>query len=261
MALHKDLASRERILLYGGFGSGKSHCWGKIGEYLRRGEPMGRVFVGDTDMAAERVLEGWDDAGANIFPTDLEGWDDYMAFVVKSRAMGKADDWLVVDMVDKAWDTVQGEFVDKAFGKDIDEWFLEFRKDHPEGGHALAGSYGTNWTVINKMYQKWIMNVLRFPGHVLLISPADPVQEPGRDGKGGDSEVVRDLYGRTGFKPKGQKSLGHQMSTVIFMQTIQTRETTWKMTSIKDRNRELMKGADNKDFVMDYLVRRAGWKL
>lgn len=244
---------RERILLMGGYGVGKSFAWSKIADwnYKRDG---GKVFVLDTDMASDRMRVAFPEAfDSKVVSYDLIEWPDYKTSLEKAYSEGKPQDWLVVDLIDKAWEAVQAYYVDQVHGKSIDNYFLEARK-RSAAGNPLDG--WADWQFINKLYQAWIMKVLRWPGHVLCAAPAEPVI---LDGKNADSEEIRNTFGRLGVKPKGQKSLPFQFHTVLYMQ--QAKGEKWVMNSAKDRSRELLKKKEFTDFVAAYLVGVAGWKL
>ncbi len=249
--------AKERILLFGKEGTGKTNAWCTIAAWMRRTNSPGKVYVVDTDLAVDRMADSYGDAFfENVVAGDANEWEDYTKLVNNYHSLGTNDDWLVVDLIDKAWEAVQNYYVEQTSGKDPAAYFLEYRKEKEEG-HPLAGAYGSNWTVINKLYSQWMGKVIRFPGHVLLCTPGEPIQQPNKDGSGGDSKDVLETYGRVAYKPKGQKGLGFQVHTVGLMAT---KGEGWVMTTVKDRSRERMKGAVVNDFVDDYLVKVGGWK-
>lgn len=246
---------RERILLMGGYGVGKSFAWAKIADWNFR-RNGGKVFVLDTDMAFDRMAIEFPEAfEAKCVPFDLAEWSDYNSCLADAYKQndGSKENWLVVDLVDKAWEAVQQYYIDQVFAKSMDSYFLEARKRNISG-NPLDG--WQDWSVINRLYQAWIMKVLRWPGHVLCAAPAEPVI---MDGKNADSEEVRNTFGRLGVKPKGQKSLAFQFHTVLYLQ--QSRGDKFVMNTVKDRSRELLKKKEFTDFVAAYLAPVAGWKL
>lgn len=250
--------ARERILVMGSWGSGKTQAWADIAKVSRETKSNAKFYVIDTDYAAERSLQQYDGWESNVEVAVVETWDDYVKAGKEFRSKATSDDWLVIDMLDKAWPAVQASFVEKAFGVEIDEWFLSFKRDN-KSGHALAGEYGTNWSVINKMYQGFVQEMLRFPGHVIACAKADQVQQPNRDGKGGDSDEIRHAFGKFGLKPGGQKDTGFLFHTVLLLGEPQPGR--WIYTTIRDRSREQMKAKEVKSFAMNYLVQVGGWKL
>lgn len=237
---------REQILLMGGWGAGKSTAISDIARNI-----SGRVYVIDTTYEAERNYHGQD----NVIVERVEQWDDYLAGIRKATVRGTRDDWLAVDRVDPVWDSAQNGFIEKVFGKTADAWFVEFRAE--SSGHPLAGEYGMNWAVIKKMYGAFMTEVMRFKGNVIVTARADQIQNPNRDGSGGDSTEIRAEFGKYGVKPAGEKNLGFLFHTVLLL--AEPRQGEWTYTTIRDRNRPQMKGETMKSFCESYLIPIAGW--
>ena len=256
--LVSNSSAKERILAIGMWGSGKTNCWVNIARWYRTTETPGTFYVLDTDNTSLRSLEADDDWEKNVVRVDIHEWNALTSQTGKFFQDATVDDWLIVDSIDKPWTMVQDHYVEEMFGKDADVFFLDQRKAN-QAGHPLASDYGSNWTVINKLYSKWMGQVIRWPGHVFACSPSQPVQEPNASGKGGDSREIRETFGRYGVKPSGQKSLAFQVHTVLLMQSPSRDE--WKITSVKDRSRELLVGAPNLDFVVSYLLPVANWRV
>ena len=248
----------ERILALGLYGSGKTNNWATVARWYRDTDTPGHFYVLDTDNTTLRTLHGFPGWEQNVTRVDVAEWSDLTSETQKAFENAGPQDWLVVDSIDKPWSMVQDHYIEQMFGKEADIFFMEQRKASASG-HPLASDYGSNWTVINKLYQKWIGQVIRFPGHVYAATPSQPVAEPNQQGKGGDSREIRETFGRYGVRPAGQKALGFQMHTVLLMQSPARDE--WKLTSIKDRSRELLVGAPVVDFAMSYLLGVAGWEM
>lgn len=258
MTLSTPLLARERILLMGGYEAGKTKAWCEIARMLHSTGSPARVFVADTDRSWERMSITYG-ALPNLTVKDAFDFDETDR-VLKGFSSSKPtrDDWLVIDMITKLWAYSQAGFSEKAFGKQIDEWFVEAKR----AGEGIGGDYGSNWGVINRMYDRLFTYIMRWPGHVLACTPVAEVREPDRSGKGGDEPEIRNVFGRFGVKPEGQKSLGHQFHTILLMVNASTaRENKWTMTTVKDRERGKVAGKVVKGFVLDYLVGVAGWQL
>lgn len=248
----------ERILSMGQWGAGKTHAWISIARWYRNTGTPGTFHVLDTDNTSLRSLSTDDDWEQNIIRADITNWSDLISHTAKFFESAGPNDWLIVDSIDMPWSMVQDHYIEEMFGKDADAFFMDARKASASG-HPLASDYGSNWTVINKLYSKWIGQVIRFPGHVYACTPAQQVTQPNASGKGGDSREIRETFGRYGVRPAGQKGLGFQFHTVLLLQSPSAGE--WKMTSVKDRSRELLVGQDLSDFALGYLIGTAGWEI
>jgi DNA polymerase III delta prime subunit len=245
---------KERILLMGPWGVGKSTAILNIAEMMEQTNAEGTVHVVDTTYEAERNLQGQ----TNTEIHSVETWDEYISAVKRIREVGGPSDWLAVDRIDPVWDQAQAGYSEKAFGKDIDQWFLEYKAAGKEG-HAFSGEYGTNWVAIKRMYEAFMTEVMRFKGHVIATAKAVPVQEPNRDGKGGDNPDLRAEYGKFGVRPAGEKNLGFMFHTVLLLSEVKQGEYTY--TTVRDRRREQQKSRSLTGFVPSYLIGVAGWKL
>ncbi len=71
------------------------------------------------------------------------------------------------------------------------------------------------------------------------------------------SDQIKALYGRHGVKAQGKKHTPHLFHTILLF--AETKTAGWTMTSVKDRERELLKGTEVGNFAMPYLVGEAGW--
>ncbi len=252
MALRTESNSRERILMMGSWGTGKSEAWCAIAKWLEQTKAEGKLYVLDTDNAVDRLIEGQSYEN-KVIPYDLLEWQDYKAAIAEARDKGTRDDWLILDMADKPWEEVQNYYIEQAFDKDAAEFFLQWKTDNGKGS-PLAGEYGANWQVINKLYSSFIGKVARFPGHVLACTPVDQVNKEQEKNK-----EILDTYGRFGVKPRGQKALGHQFHTILL--TLNKGKDQYAYTTVKDRKRAQLSNEPVVDFVTSYLVKVAGWKL
>jgi hypothetical protein len=248
----------ERILALGLYGSGKTKSWADIAKWYRTSGTPGMFYVLDTDNTTLRTLTGYEGWEQNVVRQDVPDWETLTALTDEFFAKATQDDWLVIDSIDQAWTGVQDYYTEQVFGKDSADFFLQ-AKLAGQSGHPLADGFGQNWQVINKLYQRWVGKVIRWPGHVYACTPSQAVVEPNASGKGGDSREIRETFGRYGVRPAGQKALGFQFHTVLLMQSPSRDE--WKITSVKDRSRELLVGAPNLDFVVSYLLPVGGWEI
>lgn len=254
---------RERILSIGITGSGKSYQWLKLADMLL---PTGAIFrCLDTEDAILYMLETQfpqllPENKGNVHVHPAFDWPQYKEGLewLKKETI-KDQDFVVVDMVDMAWETVQRYFVGEVFGKDIGDYFLEARKAiqaskktvksiMPE---ALKG--WVDWIVINKLYDDWIKPlVYQTKCHLYLASKVQPLATE-------DDAETRSLFGPYKIRPSGQKHLGHQVHTIFLLIPGEDR---WLITTIKDRaGRPYFKKIQLTSLYLQYLVAKAHWPL
>ena len=69
---------------------------------------------------------------------------------------------------------------------------------------------------------------------------------------------TKEMYGRFGMKPVGNKHLGYQARTVLLFQRFGEQRV---MTTVKDRERVELQGAPIGDFSISYLKTVGNWAL
>jgi len=218
---------RERILVMGGPGSGKTYSWLKLASYFRKSQ----FYVIDSEIGGQRSLQEFPDlTNVNLFP--VVDWPEYREAQQQISAKAGDEDWIVLDMADKAWSAVQRYYTGEIFGKEMGEYFLEARKKIKRDAKSLfagrdAALKGwTDWVVVTKLYEDFIFPlVYRSPAHLYMATMGQPVSED-------DSKEVQELYGPYGLRPTGQKALGHQPDTVLLLGRARD---GYFMTTIKDR--------------------------
>ena len=251
---------RERHLAYGGSGSGKTKAWLDIAQAYEDAGIDGDFHVLDTDYAVERMLfEGYPDlvASGRVKTTvPYDGWADYQTF---SRGLKKnvgPDDWVIVDLMDEAWEEVQNFYSNEVFGEDKGDYFLTRRKDmkNPKKDNMFEGY--TDWNVIKPLYASFSKGIFySHRGHVFVTAGAAAVSRGG--GSFGDSKEIVSTFGHVGLKPTGNKRLMHNVhSAILFTQD----KKGWSITTAKDRERVMLKNEDIDNFADDYLRKIANWK-
>lgn len=280
----------ERILSMGITGSGKSYQWLKLAEVLL---PTGAIFrCLDTDNDITYMLETQfphllPRNGGNVLAHLAVDWQEYKTGVFwlqrktltdQLRAMVtpeivkdwsvpvKLADWIVVDKINAAWDTVQRYFTDNVFGEEMGDYFLEMRKlIQQRGGKDRFGKTATSvapeafdgwkdWPVMNKLYFDWIRPIVfRIPCHVYA---ATDVEKMDRGEK--DVELLT-LFGDFGLRPSGQKKLGGQMHSIFLYKP---GKNNWKIYTVKDRaGRAYFDNVPLTSLYYQYLVAKAGWPI
>jgi len=266
--LHHPNGLIERIALIGGPGGGKTRGWLSIADMARKTKSDAQFYVIDTDFAVDRMLaEGFpkllDDGRVHIeTPFDFP---EYKAAGEKFRKKMGPNDWLIVDLMNHAWEEVQNHYSNEVFGKSKGDYFLEVRKglkDTSKGFQAFEG--WTDWNIIKPMYSDFANGVyFKHRGHTLICTSARPVDRGSRGKQSASPKEIIQTFGHLGFYPDGEKRTAHNVHTVLLMQ--QKDEETWVMSTGKDRERKrhvnTLLGPDDGQFVKNYLIKTAGWKV
>lgn len=252
---HSPHDARERILLYGEAGVGKSRAYIDIARVLKATKSPASVYIIDNDKSAKWMAES---ANLDLQITEVYEWPEYISALKTIIKTIKRDDWLILDLASEAWPAVQSYYTEQVFGNDIGAYFLQVKKDM---GKQTEFDGWTDWKVINKLYSDFMRPfVYRSPCHILATSTCDPItRKKSPDAKVGDDKETVSVFGSVGFKPEGQKRLKHQFNTTIFLH--KTNVGLYVATSVKDRERPLIISQPIKSFSIDYLKTVAGWQL
>jgi len=242
---------RERILTYGGPGSGKTNAWMRLAKHL----PDSTFYVIDTEIGAERSLQEYPEI-ENVVVYPVIDWTDYRKAQKEIMLKATANDWMVLDMASAAWKAVQRDFINQIFDQDMGDYFMQARKKLKKGAESIFGGKDsvlkgwTDWPVINSRYEDFIMPlVYRSKSNLFIASMTDTVSDD-------DPKDVKALFGPFGVKPAGQKALGHQPDTLLLFQYT---SLGWTMTTVKDRGgRKYMDHVKVIDFYYQY-GKIAGW--
>lgn len=260
------LESRESLLVMGASGTGKTKGWLSIADKLqssaeRSESPVPQMFVIETDpsQAARRALEAGYPHLKNVHLYPAYDWEDYGPAIKDARSQCTtrkdqygadiSDDWLVVDLLGFAWGKVEEYYIDLAFGKDLPTFFQTAR-DAGDLGKELDGR--KDWGQINRLYNAFTNKVTRWPGHSYCTTPVKAL-----DTRLADPNNIL-LYGPYGVMPVGQKFTANIFNTVLWMQA--KRPGEWKMTTVKDREREYLTGEVVSSFFTTFLMKVAKWR-
>lgn len=252
----------ERIAVFGPEGCGKTTMWLTIAKWHQRMKSPATFFALDTDFTLEAMLssERYSDL-TNVIPLNCPDWEslrDNTRLVLgdrikKTKPKAKEGDWLICDMITQGWSYAQNFYVEQSFGMDAESYFIAKKRE--AGDVDLKYGELFEWPVVNKIYQPWAVSIVSAP-NIHFFATAGEKDPPKKES---DADL-RTLFARSaGKRPDAQKSLGHQMHTVLHVQMVRDGEPT--VLSVKDRERELLKGATVKDFVREYLMPVGGWAL
>lgn len=263
---------RERILLGGLPGSGKTYAWLTIAQML----PQHTFHVVDPDLGASRVwlTEFPDVENVHYYftPTWFNKLDEDKASGRPNIFRGGVreayqriekrvapDDWVVVEMMGNVWNMASTSFVEEIFNKDVGEYFLERRKDMEATKSKKLEALGgwDAWSVIKKMHNDdFIVPVCyHLPVHVVLTTSISITtnQLASRE----DAEL-RSFYGDNLIRLEGEKINPYRVQSILLLK--HPSKSQWNMsTFIKDRARKWLDNEPLYNFGMQYLYDVAGW--
>jgi hypothetical protein len=255
----------ERILCYGPFGGGKTTNMLTVARWYERTQTPGTFWVLDNDHAYRRALIAPQNADIahrfQAYPLEVDDWEGHVKLVKQLTPHVKPGDWFIVDFFGPLYQTLQSYFITQVHGMDPEMYWLKIRREQGEKGKALGGAWGIDWQVINKMWAAWMSSILRISQicHLYGTGHAKPIGE-------NDPATVTAMFGQLGMKPDGQRDVPHSFHTVLYQTSIDMGPAgrKWMMTSIRDRERPLLIGAEVgaggvADFGTSYLMAVAGW--
>lgn len=244
----------ERFLLFGGGGVGKTNTALNIASHLGRGHM--HVLDADYSGSYNRALATEFGECADIVTVHecAPEWGEFIDSFEKILSEGDpAEDWITLDPVSGSYDWVQEWVLEQVHGGDLARMLMELKRDAGDDtkAYAAARSNLMNWELVKKEYAKLWKGIQRWKGHLILVAEAKAVP------KNEDDTETKMLFGPLGFMPAGQANLKHVASTTLFLDHPKRGE--WRITSIKDRNRDELDREPIEDFGIDYLVNIAGW--
>jgi hypothetical protein len=242
---------RERILCFGGPGSGKTYAWLTIAANY----PLHQFHVIDTDDTCERMLTTEFNQLKNVQAYSCQDWLSCCKALDTIKAKVTAGDWLVIDQACSCWTMVQNHFVSEIFKRDSGDYFLEMRKQMKAGSSSLSVLRGwTDWVTINKMFEDFInLGCYQLPSNIFLCCKASKLNTE-------DDAEIKDTYSSYGIQPAGEKKLPYRVHS-IFLLTHDKRG--YYMTTIKDRGRlklESITLTPEQNFATRYLQLVGGWE-
>ena len=258
MAFVSPIEARERILLYGEPGTGKTKQIIEVIKFLKVTKTPFHAYAIDNDRSWKLMV---DKHNLEDYVTVYEVYEypEYMEAAKKIIPKLHPNDLYICDLASELWPTTQEYYTDQMYHDDIGKFFLDAMtsgKDHEFEGW-------TDWKVINKLYFSFMRPfVYKSPCHVFATSTADPVMRPksgANASKVADDKETISIFGSVGYKPEGQKRLKHQFNTTILMH--KDSRDKFIMSSVKDRERELFRNKPVNNFALDYLKGVAGWQL
>lgn len=262
--------ARERILVYGPQGSGKS----AIGRMLVDGAltPLGAddtLHVIDCDNGWDEVIDAHPEIEERVALEHVRGWEQFDKAMENVWENAAWDDFIFLDGMSWPWSWVQRWYVKRTHGEDLPDFLIDHRMQQIREGKLSARDKADQgqekmlieWNFINPLWaEKVAERLVNPPCHLVMTCEAKQIRTDGRD-----REQVTELYGEYGYKPESQWRLGYNARTVLLLEV--SRLGQYRMTTVKDKEgREVLDKApwgtrdEPGDFKKDYLRKVAGWK-
>jgi hypothetical protein len=253
--------TREAILAFGVYGSGKSEGWASIGEMYRTTDTPGHFHVLSTEWErAHQIAEGCStDFFSNSTIYEVGDFDELMdaSLAIKKVTDASDDprqDWLIVDSITPVLEWSRNVW----FNANQDGGTY---RDFANTGRKMTEVPSHGWGQMKTLYGDWIQpHVLRFPGHVYATAQADTVNT---EGAWADKGAIKNMFGRIGMKPLGDKHYNPYLLTSVLLATNPTKGE-YQLTTVKDRKgRDYLTGEVVAPlplgFTATYLMGIAGW--
>lgn len=282
---------RERILVGGNTGSGKTHGWLTIAQAF----PDLHFHVIDPEDGVDRTRIGFPNKDhpvelknityyatpqwlGEVAPETPGSKDRFVGGVTgafaRIKSTAKPGDWVVVEAMGAMWDMAQDGFVGAIWDKGIGEYFLERRKAQEEQEQAiregkLKGKVSSrldamdgwkDWLVIKKLHNSdFIIPICtRLPVHsyfttsMSVTSKAEAAKE---------DPDIQSMYGETLIRYEGEKRNPFRVQTG-FIFSGNKRDAFFMTTFLKEwSNRAWMTKVPLHNFALQYLVAVGGWKF
>ncbi len=244
MPLHAPLdAERERILLYGAPGAGKTYAWLGVADLSQKTKSPAHFHVIDTDRAALRMMRGPTAEFAHLDNVTIyQARDIEQATEASDKILANVgkEDWIVIDMLSNVWDSMSNWWIAKVFDESpVDYWattrkrILASKEKGKGDSKEFGGQDSLDWQYITKAYLSWELPItIDAPCHVFATAAETEIQA--RFDKDGEK---RARYISTNFQaPRGQKLTEHRFHTVLRITSLTSiKETTRELTMHKDR--------------------------
>lgn len=238
---------RERILLMGPPGSGKTHHLVRTSEYLKdKGITTHTI---DMEDKIEAFYGGTVPKYLNLQVAIF--WEELKTAMEKVESIAKPGDWVLVDRIDLSWPAVQRWFTQQKYKEELAGRMLETSKKMKFSSEFVPRFDEGSWQVINEAYETMMLKLLyKYRCNVLLTAGI----------RGVDPNSPQDIFGHLGVVPRGQKELGHQPNSVFLLTQRRAESITWEITTAKDMpNRDWFDKEPIFDFSLQYGARY--WRL
>lgn len=260
--MHSPSPRRERQLVMGGPGVGKTRAYLTIAELARKTRSEARFYVIDTDYTLDASLEEFPKLAkwGNFIWEQVSTFDDQLELARQYKKKANRGDWMVTDMVSTIWESVQDDHSEKVYGMNKADYFLMKRQEIEEQMRAKKNFQPyegwLDWPTIKARHADFINTaIINNDAHIFACAESRPLN------RSTDDKRVVETFEHIGARPGGEKRLGHLFHTVLLMR--QRDEDEWTVETGKDRARKQGKHVltPKASYAKVYLLGVAGWKL
>ena len=267
---------RERILIYGDAGQGKSYAWLSILLEARDKGYDGTFYIIDSDNTWEPFRDEYDlydleDEGlVEVFePADM---DEALKISAELTKKARRGDWIIIDMIGWFWEEAQDHYTRGVYGYDPADYFIVMRQEVQEAkekgkgsSREFGGHDGKDWVWIKKVYRQFLDPLRRrSKAHMLVVTGEKQLSEH----LGADRETLATYKHVKKMAPSGEKRLRHDFDTVL--RATKRSDDLYRITMVKDRGRQEKFWTENGSKTLDmkehprafakaYLRGVAGW--
>lgn len=227
---------KEKILLFGGSNSGKTHAALLFAQaVIAAGH---RAYIIDADDGASKLIAEMDEFGLlrdalespSLVIATAYGYGDALTAGIQFKAKFKPQpgDVVLLEMVGNLWDWSQAEFTNAVKHESV----AQVQLDKSEHGRLQYGGLDgrSEWPVIKKLYGDLITPTLQTPAHVIWTAAAKDLVP--------DNEKIDmlEMFGSVKQKYEGEKNGHFKVDTVMHL-AYDRKSQTRAWTTVKDRGK------------------------
>lgn len=255
----------ERILAFGGPGTGKTKIWLDIARLWQNTGTPGTFHVIDTDFTASTMMALPEYAGlTNIAaPRICMDYTDIFNYVAELDETVSAGDWVNFDMVGNLYEMARDYFSTMAYKMSEVERMLEHRESGSKQKTHFDGF--TDWPMVRSMHDDIVRKLVRMSErkgiHLYGASPEKVIVKDAGSRSEKDQSILS-VFGSYGARPDGHKKLAHWYHDVVYLKkTLTSRSMQLPKSRLRDGKIERVEVTD---FAAQFLLGIDGpgqWKV
>jgi len=219
----KEIANTEKIIVFGESNTGKTSFYISILEYLekkglKKEELLMCIIYPDRPTGITKLFKNIPEKYRDsilVFP--INTYEELVSSTSEAEKKLKEHrqktgkfGWMVVELLEDSWKSVQDYYCRLAYGETLGEYFAKKRadvkamKEDTTAYRALEG-WG-DWTIIKYFHNfNWIDKIKRMPYNIVFT--AEIKEEGNKD------SIFFDL----GYRPAGEKDNMHRVDTILYL--------------------------------------------